>query len=59
MTISIITVAYNNRFGLAETIKSVISQSYKNIEFIIIDGGSNDGSRSYKGNNATDLKTSH
>lgn len=44
-SISIITVAYNNRFGLEETIKSVIGQSYKNIEFIIIDGGSNDGSK--------------
>lgn len=45
MTISIITVAYNNKFGLEETIKSVISQSFKNIEFIIIDGGSADGSK--------------
>ncbi|MCD9854166.1 glycosyltransferase [Epilithonimonas sp. JDS] len=45
MTVSIITVAYNNRFGLEETIKSVIGQSYKNIEFIVIDGGSNDGSK--------------
>lgn len=43
--ISIITVAYNNRFGLEETIKSVINQSYKNFEFIIIDGNSNDGSK--------------
>lgn len=45
MTISIITVAYNNRFGLEETIKSVTSQTYKNTEFIVIDGGSNDGSK--------------
>lgn len=45
MTISIITVAYNNRFGLEETIKSVIAQSCKNIEFIVIDGGSDDGSK--------------
>ena len=43
--ISIITVAYNNRFGLEETIKSVTSQSYRDFEFIIIDGGSSDGSR--------------
>ncbi len=42
--ISIITVAYNNKNGLEETIKSVISQTWKNYEFIIIDGGSNDGS---------------
>ena len=43
--ISIITVAYNNRNGLEETIKSVISQTWKDFEFIIIDGGSNDGSK--------------
>lgn len=43
--ISIITVAYNNKFGLEETIKNVINQSFKNFEFIIIDGGSNDGSK--------------
>ena len=45
MMISIITVAYNNKFGLEETIKSVIGQSYKDFEFIIIDGGSNDGTK--------------
>lgn len=45
MMISIITVAYNNKFGLEETIKSVISQSCKDFEFIVIDGGSNDGTK--------------
>jgi glycosyltransferase involved in cell wall biosynthesis len=40
---SIITIAYNNAIGLERTIKSVINQGYKDIEFIIIDGGSNDG----------------
>jgi len=35
----------NNAFGLEKTIHSVISQSYKNFEFIIIDGDSNDGSK--------------
>ena len=43
--ISIITVAYNNKNGLKETIKSVINQTYRNFEFVIIDGGSNDGSK--------------
>lgn len=43
--ISIITVAYNNRFGLEETIKSVTSQTFKDFEFIIIDANSNDGSK--------------
>lgn len=43
--ISIITIAFNNKTGLEETIKSVISQTWKDYEFIIIDGGSTDGSK--------------
>lgn len=42
--ISIITINLNNRLGLKETIESLLYQSYKNYEFIVIDGGSNDGS---------------
>ena len=41
--ISIITVVFNNRKSLESTILSVINQSYKNIEYIVIDGGSTDG----------------
>lgn len=41
--ISIITVVYNGSKTLEQTIQSVINQSYKNIEYIIIDGGSTDG----------------
>lgn len=41
---SVITINYNNNNGLHRTIKSVINQKYRNFEFIIIDGGSNDGS---------------
>lgn len=44
--ISIITINYNNVEGLNKTIQSVISQSYQHIEYIVIDGGSQDGSRS-------------
>lgn len=41
--ISIITVVYNNATGIAKTMRSVLEQSYKHIEYIIIDGGSTDG----------------
>ncbi len=41
--ISIITVVYNGVDSLEETIQSVVNQSYENIEYIVIDGGSSDG----------------
>lgn len=44
MRISIITINYNNHVGLEKTIISVISQTYKDIQYIVIDGGSTDGS---------------
>ena len=44
MKLSIITVNYNDAEGLERTIKSVISQTFQDYEFIIIDGGSTDGS---------------
>lgn len=44
MKLSIITVNFNDAKGLERTIESVISQSYHNFEFIVIDGGSSDGS---------------
>ena len=42
MKVSIITVCLNSQKTIRKTIKSVISQSYKNYEYIIIDGGSTD-----------------
>lgn len=44
MLISIITINYNNKAGLQRTIESIISQNYVDVEYIIIDGGSTDGS---------------
>ncbi len=41
---SIITINLNNKFGLLKTINSVISQTSNDFEYIIIDGGSTDGS---------------
>lgn len=43
--ITIITINFNNRDGLEKTIKSVITQDYPNLEYIVIDGGSTDGSK--------------
>ena len=43
MKISIITVSYNARYTIEQTIKSVLNQSYCDIEYIVIDGGSTDG----------------
>ena len=40
--VSIITVTYNSEKYLEETIRSIVDQNYKNIEYIIIDGGSTD-----------------
>lgn len=43
MLISIVTVAFNVSQTIEETIQSVRNQTYKKIEYIIIDGGSTDG----------------
>lgn len=42
--LSIITINYNNRDGLRKTIESVVAQTTRDFEYIVIDGGSTDGS---------------
>jgi glycosyltransferase involved in cell wall biosynthesis len=55
MKLSIITINYNNKEGLKKTIASVRQQSIKNYEYIIIDGGSTDGSADVVKENAASL----
>lgn len=44
MKLSIITVNYNNYDGLRRTAQSIVGQTYRDFEWIVIDGGSTDGS---------------
>jgi glycosyltransferase involved in cell wall biosynthesis len=51
MKVSIITINLNNKTGLEKTMLSVFSQTYSDYEYIIVDGGSNDGSKELIENN--------
>jgi len=45
MKLSIITINYNNVVGLEKTMKSILNQTSNDFEYIIVDGGSIDGSK--------------
>ena len=47
MKFSIITVTYNDLENLKKTVKSILSQSFEDFEYIIVDGASNDGTQEY------------
>ena len=42
LKISLITTSYNSEITISDTLSSVLLQSYSNIEYIIVDGGSSD-----------------
>ena len=46
MKITIITITFNSAKTLEQTINSVLNQTFKNIEYVIVDGGSSDGTLS-------------
>ncbi|TDO71513.1 glycosyltransferase [Flavobacterium chryseum] len=45
MKVSLITVCYNRKATMAQSIESVLSQDYDDIEYIVIDGNSSDGTK--------------
>lgn len=47
LKLSIITVNLNNLEGLKRTYESIVSQTFKNYEWLVIDGGSTDGSKEF------------
>lgn len=50
--VSIITIVYNNLEGMKKTLNSIAKQTYPNIEHIVIDGGSTDGTLEVINDNA-------
>jgi glycosyltransferase involved in cell wall biosynthesis len=54
-TISIVTPSYNRRAFLVETMDSVLQQGYPNLEYVVVDGGSTDGSADLVAERADEL----
>lgn len=57
MKISIITVSYNSEKTIRDTIESVLAQTYSDIEYIIVDGGSKDNTMGVVAEYATSIAT--
>jgi glycosyltransferase involved in cell wall biosynthesis len=53
--ITLITVNYNNLIGLERTFKSVVKQSFKDFEYLVIDGNSSDGAKEFLEQNSQSL----
>lgn len=47
MKVSIITIAYNNLEGLKDTYRSIRRQTFRDFEWIVVDGGSTDGTKEF------------
>jgi glycosyltransferase involved in cell wall biosynthesis len=45
--LTIVTINYNNLEGLQRTLDSIVNQTWREFEYIVIDGGSSDGSAAY------------
>lgn len=57
MRVSIITICYNRKDTIAKAIESVLFQDYPNIEYIVIDGNSSDGTREIVNSYAEKIST--
>lgn len=59
MTCSIITITYNNLDGLRRTADSVSAQTYRDMEWIVVDGGSTDGTKEWLDNAQCTMRNAH